>query len=69
VFAVLHPEDIDAVTASITASAATLARWTGEYRVRFPDGTVEWLLGNATPERLADGSVLWHGFITNGEVL
>ena len=65
VFAVLHPDDLASVSASITESARTLAPWVAEYRVRFPDGVTQWLFGNATPERLADGSVLWHGFITN----
>ncbi len=29
------------------------------------DGTVRWLLGNAVPQREADGCILWHGFITD----
>ncbi len=65
VFAVLHPDDLERVAASIHESASTLASWVDEYRVRFPDGSVEWLFGHATPERLADGGTLWHGFITN----
>ena len=65
VFAALHPDDFDAVVASIQASARDLTPWLHEYRVRFADGTVNWLLGNATPQRQSDGGVLWHGFITN----
>ena len=65
VFAVLHPDDHDAVVRAIQVSAADMTPWKQEYRVRFPDGTVNWLGGNATPEREADGSVLWHGFITD----
>ena len=65
VFAVLHPDDLESVSASIAESARTLSPWVAEYRVRFPDGTIQWLFGNATPERLPDGGVLWHGFITN----
>ncbi|HMD74457.1 MAG TPA: PAS domain S-box protein [Steroidobacteraceae bacterium] len=65
VFAVLHPDDINAVSASILQSATSLSSWVSEYRVRFPDGSVEWLFGHATPERLPDGGTLWHGFITN----
>jgi two-component system sensor histidine kinase/response regulator len=64
-FAVLHPDDLDSVRASILESARTLTPWVAEYRVRFADGTIEWLFGNSTPERLAEGGVLWHGFITN----
>jgi len=65
VFAALHPDDFDAVVASIQASARDLTPWVHEYRVRFADGTVNWLLGRATPQRQSDGAVLWHGFITN----
>jgi len=65
VFAVLHPEDYDQVARAIQESAKKMTPWKQEYRVRFPDGTVNWLAGNATPEREADGSVLWHGFITD----
>ena len=65
VFAVLHPEDVAAVTESIHLSARSLQLWQHEYRVRHADGTVCWLLGNSVPEREADGSVLWHGFIND----
>lgn len=63
VFAILHPEDHAAVVASILTSAETLRPWVQDYRVQFPNGDVRWLRGNATPERQADASVLWHGFI------
>lgn len=39
--------------------------WQHEYRLRFDDGTVRWLLGNGIPQREADGSTLWHVFITD----
>jgi PAS domain S-box-containing protein len=65
VFGILHPDDLASITASIQESATTLASWVAEYRVRFADGSVEWLFGHATPQRLADGGTLWHGFITN----
>jgi diguanylate cyclase (GGDEF)-like protein/PAS domain S-box-containing protein len=65
VFAILHPEDYDGIVASIQQSADTLRPWQYEYRVRFADGTVRWLLGNSVPNKVADGSVLWHGFITD----
>lgn len=65
VFAVLHPEDREAVEASIADSIESLTPWKCEYRVRFEDGTEEWLLGNAVPQREPDGSTLWHGFIQN----
>ncbi|MBK5964368.1 hypothetical protein CCR95_09800 [Thiocystis minor] len=62
VFALIHPDDVAAVVASIQTSAQALTPWQAEYRVQFADGTVRWLFGNALPEREADGAVLWHGF-------
>jgi PAS domain S-box-containing protein len=65
VAAILHPDDASGVWASIETSRANLTPWMHEYRVRFADGTVRWLHGNALPEREPDGAVLWHGFITD----
>lgn len=65
VFGMLHPGDYDAVTASIQESAQTLMPWHLEYRVVLPKQGVRWRFGNARPERLDDGSILWHGFITD----
>ena len=65
VFARLHPDDYHGVVASVQESARDLLPWRHEYRVKFDDGTVHWLFGNATPQRETDGSVLWHGFITD----
>ena len=65
VFKVVHPDDLAQVKESIAASAKNLTQWQCEYRVWFPDGAVRWLLGNSIPEAQADGSVLWHGFITD----
>ena len=65
VFSILHPEDLDGVAASIQKSAQELSLWQHQYRVRYEDGTVKWLFGNAKPELDQDGSTLWHGFITD----
>lgn len=65
VFERLHPDDFDMVTASIQQSAESLQEWTCTYRVILPDVGVRWANGRARPERLADGSVLWHGFLTD----
>ena len=65
VLANIHPDDYARVVASIQASAQNLSPWQQEYRVKFDDGTIRALYGNAMPQREADGSVLWHGFITD----
>jgi two-component system sensor histidine kinase/response regulator len=59
----LHPEDREWVKASVLDSARTLTPLKMEYRVRYPDGEVRWLLGHSNPVREADGSILWHGHI------
>ncbi len=61
----IHPDDAAMVLSSIQASARWLAPWQLEYRVLLPRQGLRWRLGNAQPERQADGSVLWHGFITD----
>lgn len=63
VFTRIHPDDIAMVTETIQLSAKDLTIWKHEYRVKFEDGDVRWLSGNAAPQREADGTVLWHGFI------
>ena len=65
VFQRIHPDDFDAVVASITRSYETLEDWEDDYRVILPSRGERWLRGQAKPEQLADGSVLWHGFITD----
>jgi PAS domain S-box-containing protein len=65
VFATLHPDDYDGIVSSIQKSARDLTPWCHEFRVKFDDGVIRWLLGNALPQRESDGSTLWHGFITD----
>lgn len=60
-----HPEDAEGIVASLRESARSLKPWHYEYRVVLPSQGVRWRLGNARPERLKDGSILWHGFITD----
>ena len=65
VFTLIHPDDQQAVATTIAQSAKDMSLWHHEYRVKFDDGTVRWLLGSSMPEREADGSVLWHGFTSD----
>lgn len=62
-FAMLHPDDLERIKASIERSAEELTIWQETYRVRRPDGRTQWLEGEASPQRQPDGSVLWHGYI------
>lgn len=59
----LHSDDRDRVVEGILKSFNTLEIWQDEYRVCLPERGLRWLEGHAMPEKLADGSVLWHGYI------
>ncbi|KAF7962780.1 histidine kinase [Cupriavidus sp. UYMU48A] len=63
--ALIHPADVAAYRASFEASAAQLAPWHLEYRVQLPMQGLRWRQGDARPQRLPDGSIVWHGFITD----
>jgi PAS domain S-box-containing protein len=63
VLASIHPGDLAKVREAIATSARTLQPCGCEYRVRHPYGSERWIQGNSVPEREADGSVLWHGFL------
>ncbi len=65
ILAALHPDDLENFKASFRTSAQDLTPWRQEYRLKFDDAPVCWLFGNALPQQQADGSVLWHGFITD----
>ncbi|MFO1436540.1 MAG: PAS domain S-box protein, partial [Gammaproteobacteria bacterium] len=65
VFALLHPADLTGVVASIDKSARELTPWQHDYRVILPVQGLRWRRGDARPERLEDGSTLWHGYITD----
>ena len=65
VFANIHPDDYDEVITSIQNSAKELSPWQQEYRMKFEDGSICTLFGNSLPRLEEDGSVLWHGFITD----
>jgi signal transduction histidine kinase/HAMP domain-containing protein/ActR/RegA family two-component response regulator len=61
----VHPDDRAAVRDSLLASARSLSPWQQEFRTPQADGSERWIYGNAIAQREADGSVLWHGFLTD----
>ncbi|WP_321937323.1 diguanylate cyclase [Paraburkholderia sp. J8-2] len=62
--ALIHPDDLDAWRASFEQSAANLTPWHLEFRVLLPQQGLRWRQGDARPQRLANGTTVWHGFIT-----
>ena len=59
----IHPDDLGAISASIEHSASTLADWNATFRVARHENDYRWITGQAKPERLIDGSTLWHGYL------
>jgi diguanylate cyclase (GGDEF)-like protein/PAS domain S-box-containing protein len=64
-FQVIHPDDRCAVQQAMEVSAADLSPWNQTYRVNLPRRGLRWLEGHAVPESRADGSVLWHGYVSD----
>jgi PAS domain S-box-containing protein len=65
VFGRLHPDDYDHVSDLIQESARTLRTFCCEFRVILPRQGLRWRWCQAQPERMEDGSTLWHGIISD----
>ena len=63
IFSRMHPEDKAKLQTSIEVSAQGLAPWNCIFRVGDPEVGYHWIEGRSLPEREADGSILWHGFL------
>lgn len=61
----VHDEDRPGLIASIVEAGRGVQPWMREFRYLRPDGSVRWVLGHSSPEREEDGSVLFHGFLTD----
>jgi PAS domain S-box-containing protein len=60
-----HPDDREKFLASIEKSFQTLDMWEIDYRVVLPKKGLRWIRGKAKPEKLSDGSVVWHGYVSD----
>ncbi|MFL9482719.1 PAS domain-containing protein [Chitinophagaceae bacterium LWZ2-11] len=66
VFKRVLAEDYKAFLNSINLSYTTLNTWEHEFRIKIPSSNdVKWLSGISRPEKQADGSVIWHGYVTD----
>ena len=59
----IHEEDYPRILEGIEASFSRLSTWHDAYRIVLPSGRITWLEGQAEPEAMPDGSVLWHGYM------
>ena len=65
IYQVIHPDDRELVATTVNESAQHLSTWRVSYRVNHPQRGLIWVQGDAQPEKLDDGSILWHGFISD----
>lgn len=65
VFEQIYPPDLQQVTESVQVSEEQLDTWYAQYRVLQDDGSSRWVEGRAHPERLDDGSTIWHGYLVD----
>lgn len=61
----VHPDDKDRFVQSIQQSAENLTPWRLEYRMVLPRQGVRWRLGESHPQKLVDGTILWHGYLSD----
>ncbi|KQQ60091.1 nucleotide cyclase [Pseudomonas sp. Leaf127] len=60
-----HVEDRARMMRGMRESSDQFKPWREEYRIELPERGMRWVRGEATPERLPDGSILWHGFLSD----
>lgn len=61
--AMIDPDDLPGVVASLQACAAAGRPWSYDWRIRTPSGAVKWLHGTGQPQRETSGEVLWSGLV------
>jgi PAS domain S-box-containing protein len=58
-------DSVELVAETLKTSAENLTQFEITFRVRSPQGRIHWIRNQAIPERLRDGSTLWHGHMEN----
>lgn len=65
IFQLVHRDDVERVNQTVLESARTLSLWRDEFRVHSPVLGDIWVEGCSSPIRLSDGTMLWHGYVTD----
>lgn len=63
VMSYIHPDDLALIEATIQRSASDLTNAHAEFRIHHGDGSIRWIESRSTPQREADGSILWTGIL------
>lgn len=61
----VHPDDLPKIMLNVEKSAQNMEMWQLEYRVILPEKGLRYHFGQSMPERQADGSIVWYGFVTD----
>ncbi len=64
-WAMIDPECLPGMQASMAASAAGLTPWRHEWRIRTPSGKRKWVQGNGKPTLWPEGGVVWTTLLTD----
>ena len=62
---VIHPDELGWIAESVSYSADCLTPWVATVRVNNPYRGLVWTHVQSIPEKLEDGSVLWHGYVSD----
>ncbi|XWK90577.1 MAG: PAS domain S-box protein [Phormidium sp.] len=65
VFDQFHPDDVASYTEAAAKSKENLELFSHEWRIITPSGKVKWLQANSQPEKRSNGTIAWHGVITD----
>jgi PAS domain S-box-containing protein len=60
-----YQHDKELLISSIAASAGNMSPWQLQFRYNHPKKGIVWLEGHSIPTAETDGSILWHGVITD----
>jgi PAS domain S-box-containing protein len=60
-----HPEDAARVRQAVQESARTMTPFHAELRARFENGEEKWIEIRSQPVLEADGSIIWHGLLSD----
>lgn len=63
IFSMTHPEDLKSFETSLAISSKNLKPWEHEGRIVISSGEVKWIKSHSRPEKLENGTILYHGFI------
>lgn len=62
-WAIIHPDDIGQIAASVAEATRSNAPWRDEFRVLTPSGKIKWIQGQSEPDATTVGFALHNGIL------